>query len=262
MLKRSTNEGWYSGRSVAKKKSPSKLHGHREISFATPAGFQSTCLFSEGLRSTRRAAERNQGAVRGRVGGTLDFVLPRTRATDLDHRTAAKPSRVPRPAPFFPSLFVSICEKTLPSDTPLRALLHPNQGAMRGRVSGGSKESGASRRISTVVSREAWISPSGLGPTVVMCRRSRIFLSLPPPTPRGRIAPLPPHLTGTPPANGGHDGHTPTILLRRSLTISLPSNLTVPSSTPPRPLHSRSRTCVAPHNEGAQFLMVYLTCMR
>ena len=93
MLKRSTNEGWYSGRSVAKKKSPSKLHSHREISFATP-GLSSPLVFR--LRSTRRAAGRNQGAVRGRVGGTLDFVLPRTRATDLDHRTAAKPSRVPR----------------------------------------------------------------------------------------------------------------------------------------------------------------------
>ena len=59
--------------------------------------------------------------------------------------------------------------------------------------------------------------------------------------------------------HGGHDGHTPTIRLRRSLTISL--HLTSPFLRPPgRPLHSRFRTCAAPHNEGAQSLMVYLTC--
>ena len=42
----------------------------------------------------------------GGLAGRLDFVLPRTCAADLDHRTAAKPSRVPRLAP--PALSVRV----------------------------------------------------------------------------------------------------------------------------------------------------------
>ena len=146
MPKRSTNEGWYSGRSVGKKKFLANLHIHREISFATPESIQSTCKGASAALQHAVPPDGIKVHCEGGLAGRFDFILPRIRAVDLRHRTDTKLSTRSSSPPVLPFCVRRRFALQRPCGARPAALLHPNQGAVRGSVGGESNGVRSRRR--------------------------------------------------------------------------------------------------------------------